>query len=61
MTAEVKYPISFKRPGRRFVLILHYNVSNSFLLFNAVKKYQLKAKCSKAKPYPLCLGDIAIL
>ena len=38
------------------MLSLHYNRSNSFLFFNAVKMYQLKAKFSEIKPYPLCLG-----
>ena len=31
-TAEAKYPINFTQSGERFVLNLHYNGSNSFLL-----------------------------
>ena len=38
-TAEANYPISFTAPGKRFVLSLHYNGSNSFLFVNAVKMF----------------------
>ena len=52
-TAEGKYPINCTtRPGRGFVLRLHYHGSNSFLFVHAVKICQFKAK------YPLCLGNI---
>ena len=43
ITAEAKYPINFKRPGRRFVLSLDYNGSNSFLFVNVIKMYRFKA------------------
>ena len=32
LTTEAKYLINFTQPGKRFVLILHCNGSNSFLL-----------------------------
>ena len=44
LTAEVKYPINFTQSGKRFVLSLHYNGSNSLLFVNATKVYQFKAK-----------------
>ena len=44
LTAEAKYPINFTQSGKRFVLSLHYNGSNSFLFVNATKIYQFKAK-----------------
>ena len=44
LTAEAKYPINFTQPNKRFVLSLHCNRSNSFLLVNAAKVYQFKAK-----------------
>ena len=44
LTAEAKYPINFTQSGKRFVLSLHYNGSNSFLFLNATKVYQFKAK-----------------
>ena len=45
--------------GKRFVLSLHYTGNNSFLLVNASKIYQFKAKDSKIKDYALCLGNIS--
>ena len=37
LTAEAKYPINFTQSGKRFLLSLHYNESNSFLFVNARK------------------------
>ena len=39
LTAEAKYPINFTQSGKRFVLSLHYNGSNSFLFVKAAKLY----------------------
>ena len=47
----------FHQPNKRLVLSLHYNGSNSFLLVNATKIYQFKAKNSEIKDYALCLGN----
>ena len=44
LTAEANYPINFIQSGKKFVLSLHYNGSNSFLFVNATKVYQFKAK-----------------
>ena len=49
LTAETKYPTNFTESGKRFVLSLHYNGSNSFLFVNATKIYQFKAKTLKQK------------
>ena len=43
LTAKAKYPINFTQSGKRFVLSLHYNGTNSFLFVNATKAYQFKA------------------
>ena len=59
LTAEAKYPINFTQSGKRLVLSLHYTGSNSFLLVNAVKVYQFKAKKSEIKDYALCLGNVS--
>ena len=59
LTAEAKYPMNFTQPGKRFVLSLHYNGSNSFLFVNATKVYQFKAKNSEIKDYALCLGNVS--
>ena len=47
--AEAKHPINFKQPRKRFVLSLHYNRSNRFLLVNVAKIYQFKPKDFKMK------------
>ena len=59
LTAEAKYHIYFIQSGKRFVLSLQYNGSNSFLFVNATKVYQLKAKNSETKDFALCLDNIA--
>ena len=59
LTAEAKYPINFTQSGKRFVLSLHYNGSNSFLFVNATNVYQFKAKNSEIKDYALCLGNVS--
>ena len=59
LTAEVKYPINFTHPNKRFVLSLHHNGSNSFLFAIATKIYQFQVKDSEIKDYALCLGKIS--
>ena len=59
LTAEGKYPINFMQSGKRFVLRLHYNGSNSFLFVNTTKIYHFKAKNSGVKDFALCLGNIS--
>ena len=59
LTAEAKYPINFTQSGKRFVLSLHYNGSNSFLFVNATKVNQFKTKDSEIKDYSLCLGNVS--
>ena len=44
LTAEAKYTINFTQSGKRFVLSLHYNGSNSSLFVNTTKLYEFKAK-----------------
>ena len=56
---EAKFPINFTQSGKRFVLSLHCNGSNSFLFVNATRAYHFKAKKSEIKDYALCLGNIA--
>ena len=59
VTAEAKCLINFTESGKRFVLSLHYNGSDSFLFVNVVKVYQFKAKDSRIKRCLLCLGNIS--
>ena len=60
LAAEAKYSNNFTQSGKRFVLSLQDNESNSFLFLNATKIYQFKAKDSEIKHYALCLGNISI-
>ena len=50
-TTNTKYCINFTK-SERFLLSLHYNGGNSFLIVNATKIYQFKAKYSEIKTYP---------
>ena len=59
LTAEAKYLINFTQPGEKFVLSLHYNGSNSFLIFNATNVYKSKQKNTGRKEYGICLGSIS--
>ena len=59
LAAEAKYAINFTQSRKRFVLNLHYNGSNSFLLDNATKVYQFKARNSEIKDYLLYLGNVS--
>ena len=42
LTAKAKYLINFTQARKRFVLTVHYDGSNSFLLANGRKRCQLK-------------------
>ena len=59
LTAEAKHPINFTQSGKRFVLSLHYNESNSFLFVNTTQIYQFEAKNSEIKDHALCLFNIS--
>ena len=56
LTAKTKYPINFPQWGKRFILTLHYNGSNSFLFVNATKIFHFKD--SEIKDYTLSLGNV---
>ena len=43
LTAEAKCLINFTQSGKRFVLLLHYNGSDSFLFVNTTKVYHFKS------------------
>ena len=58
LTAEAKYPINFTQSGKRFVLSLQYNESNSFLFVIAIIMCQFKAKDSEEKDY--CVNVVLI-
>ena len=43
LIAKSEYPINFTQSGKRFVLSLHCNGSNSFLFVNTAKVHLFKA------------------
>ena len=47
LTAEAKYPINFTQSGKRFILSLQYNESNSFFFVNATKVYHSEQRTLK--------------
>ena len=49
-----KYSINFTESGKRFVLSIYCNGSNSFLFVIATENIN-----SKIKPYLLCLGNMS--
>ena len=59
LTAEASYPIDFTQSGKTFVLSLHCNGRNGFLLVNTKKLYQSKAKNSEINYYALYLCHIS--
>ena len=59
LAVEAKCSINFIQLGKRFVLSLHGNGSNSFLFVYATKIYQFKAKDSEIKDYILCLSNLS--
>ena len=59
LTSGTKYFINFTQSGKKIVLSLQYNGSNSFLFVNATKIHQLKARDSEKKDYTMCLGNIS--
>ena len=56
ITVEAKYSGNITKSRKKVCLSLYYNATNKFL-YNGVKIYQLKAKGSEIKQYPLCLGN----
>ena len=54
LTEVAIYPINFTQRNKRFVLSLHYTVSNSWLFINTTELYQFMEKDSEIKDYALC-------
>ena len=59
LTAEKMNSINFTATKKKFCLSLHYNKTNSYLLFNGIEIYKFKGKDSEIVPTPLCLGNIS--
>ena len=59
LTAEAEYFLNITEQWKKFCSSLHCNGSNSYLFFNGVKKYQLKAKGSEFFNYPVFVRNIS--
>ena len=57
--AEKLYSQNFTAPGKKFVLSLHYNGSNSYLFVNGKEDLKFKAKDDQIVQEILCLGNIS--
>ena len=55
--AEKMFYRNFTDPGKKFVLSLHYNGSNSYLLVNGRQELKFKSKIEYSVKDKLCLGN----
>ena len=56
--AEKIYSKSFTEPGKKFVLSLHYNSSNSYLFVNGTQELKFKAKNDQILKEKLRVGNL---
>ena len=57
--AEKNFYRNFTDPGKIFVLSLHYNGDNSYLLVNGRQELKFKAKDDQIISEKLCLGNLS--
>ena len=57
--AEKIYTQNFSAVDKKFVLGLHYNGDNSYLLVNGKQELKFKAKDAQVVKEYLCLGNIS--
>ena len=57
--AEKIYSQNFTRPSKKFVLSLHYNRSDSYLLVNGKQEFKFKAKKDILLRKKLCIGNLS--
>ena len=56
---EKNYYRNFMDPGKKFVLGLHYNGDNSYLLVNGRQELKFKAKIDQLVKEKLCMGNLS--
>ena len=56
---ENNYYRNFTDPGKKFVLSLHYNGDNSYLLVNGRQELKFKAKTDQLVKEKLCMGNLS--
>ena len=59
LSAEKKYPINFTEYNKKICSSLHYDGTNSYLLFNGKEIYKFKAKDSEIVATSLCLINVS--
>ena len=57
--ADKMFYRKFTEPGKKFVLSLHYNGDNSYLLVNGKEELKFKAKIDLLVPEELCIGSLS--
>ena len=57
--AEKNFHRNFTDPGKKFVLSLHYNGNDSYLLVNSRQELKFKAKTDQLLKEKLCLGNLS--
>ena len=57
--AEKVYSKNFTEPGKKFVLSLHYDSSNSYLFVNGTQELKFKAKNDQILKEKLCAGNLS--
>ena len=53
------YSQNFTEPNKKFVLSLHYNVDNSYLIVNGKQELKFKAKNEQMLTEKLCAGNLS--
>ena len=57
--AEKMYSQNFTHPSKKFVLSLHYNGDDSYLLVNGKQELKFKYKTEHLVKEKLCLGNLS--
>ena len=57
--AEKNFYRKFTDPGKKFVLSLHYNGNNSYLLVNGRQELKFKCKTDQLGKEKLCIGNLS--
>ena len=57
--ADKIYSKNFTEPGKKCVLSLHYNSSNSYLFVNCTQELKFKAKHDQILKEKLCVGNLS--
>ena len=59
MYAEKIYKTNFTEPNKKFVLSLHYNLSNSYLFVNGNQELKFKSRANEILKEKLCIENLS--